>query len=182
MPCDWLTFAALFATSMFHRLSRVQKEEEEVQRKQLEVMLKREQKQQELFRQKAREVSQLQVGSSSSSSSSLSPSLCDLNPSTHTSLAFFFFANRRTSRTLSPWRIWISASRKHWIIPRITTLPLTKREEWWDGQSCSEEATELKPLFSSYLICFFNKSIYAHVTSDWTCFIIYLKALIAVVS
>lgn len=70
MPCDWLTFSALFSTSMLHRLSRVQKEEEEAQRKQLEVVMKREQKQQELVRQKAMEVSQLQVGSSSFSSSS----------------------------------------------------------------------------------------------------------------
>lgn len=54
-------FYAFFSTSMFRSLSRVQKEEEEAQRKQLEVMMKQQQKQLELIRQKAREVSQLQV-------------------------------------------------------------------------------------------------------------------------
>lgn len=64
MPCDWFTLSGFFSTSTLHRLSRVQKEEEEAQRKQLEVLMKREQKQQELIRQKAKEVSQLQVRSS----------------------------------------------------------------------------------------------------------------------
>lgn len=85
MPCGWSTGSAFFSTSVLHRVSRVQKEEEETQRKQLEVMMKREQKQQELVRRKAVEVSQLQVGSSSSSSSPSSS--VNLNRSTHVSLA-----------------------------------------------------------------------------------------------
>lgn len=123
MPFDWLTGSAFFTISAFYRVLRVQKEEDEAQRKQLEVVMKREQKQQELVRRKAMEVSQLQVGSSSSFPSS--PVTRTIQLTSHS-----LFVNRRTPRTLSPWRTWTSALRKLWIIPRITTLPSTKREEW----------------------------------------------------
>lgn len=46
---------------MLHRILRIQKEKEELERKQLEAIMKREQKRQELIREKEREVLQLQV-------------------------------------------------------------------------------------------------------------------------
>lgn len=49
---------------MLHRVLRAQKEKEEVERKQLDAIMKREQKQQEFIREKEREVLQLQVESS----------------------------------------------------------------------------------------------------------------------
>lgn len=49
---------------MLHRVLRIQQEKEEVERKQLEAIMKREQKKQELIREKEREVLQLQVGPS----------------------------------------------------------------------------------------------------------------------
>lgn len=41
---------------------RIQKEEEEAERKQVEAVIQREQKQQELIKEKEREILQLQVG------------------------------------------------------------------------------------------------------------------------
>lgn len=55
---------------------------------------------------------------------------------------FNFQSYRRRQRTLSPWKTWISVSKRLWTTQRITTLLLIKKGELLNRHCCSEMAEQ----------------------------------------